>query len=185
VEPVVLRTARLELSAPTAADAEAIAEAAQDPDIRRYTRLPWPYEVSHAVEFAKIARRGWTEGTEPTWAIRAPELAGMIGLNRIDGGAAEIGYWLAASARRRGYATEAARAVVDWGLDPDGLGLQRIEWLAIVGNTASAAVARGLGFRYEGLLRGGVETPRGRHDGWIAGLLAGDARTAQPWPALG
>ncbi|WP_354003095.1 hypothetical protein [Microbacterium elymi] len=53
-----------------------------------------------------------------------------------------------------------------------------------MGNVPSARTARGLGFRYEGMLRQGLSDVRGRHDGWIAALLSGDDRTPVDWPVL-
>jgi RimJ/RimL family protein N-acetyltransferase len=53
-----------------------------------------------------------------------------------------------------------------------------------VGNAGSARVARALGFRYEGVLRRALANSFGREDGWVAGLLPGDARMPQPWPVL-
>ena len=97
---------------------------------------------------------------------------GMLGLHRLErGGEAEIGYWMAAAARGHGYLTEAARAVIDFAFDPDGLALERMEWRAVVGNVPSARSARTLGFRYEGLFARASPAPRGRDDGWIAALL--------------
>lgn len=186
MEPVTLRTARLELSVPSETDVEAIFAACQDPLIQRYTTVPSPYERSHAEGFVALAAQWWDAGSETTWAIRADgALAGMVGLHGLGRGSAELGYWMAPAYRGRGLLVEAARAVVDWGLSPGGLGLARIEWRAVAGNIASARVARGLGFRYEGMLRSALVSGAGiRDDGLIAGLLADDDRTVQPWPPL-
>ncbi|SDQ78024.1 GNAT family N-acetyltransferase [Microbacterium sp. cf332] len=185
MQPVTLRTARLGLSIPTLDDADAITAAAQDPEVPRWTTLPSPYDRSHAEDFVAKAAVWWQEQSELTWGIRVDgSWVGMIGLHRtIAGGSAEIGYWMAAAARGHGYVTEAARAVIDFGF-AEPLSLARIEWRAVVGNLASARTARSLGFRYEGLLRQGLSDLRGRHDGWIAGILAADDRTPQPWPML-
>ena len=187
MEPVILRTERLTLSAPTAADVEAIYAACQDAEIQRYTTVPSPYERQHAEGFIPFAQSRWAEGVEATWAIRdRGALAGMVGLHRLSlGGTGEIGYWMAPASRGRGLLTEAARAVVDWGFSMDGPALQRIEWRAVVGNIGSARVARALGFRYEGTLRQEFTNALGRADGWIAGLLRTDDRTPRPWPVLG
>ncbi|GAA1984405.1 GNAT family protein [Microbacterium pumilum] len=184
--PVTLRTARLVLSPPTLADAAAITDAAQDPVVPRWTTLPSPYALSDAEGFIAKAAAGWDAETELNWAIRADDhWVGMLGLHRLErGGAAEIGYWMAAAARGHGYLTEAAGAVIDFAFDSDGLALERIEWRAVVGNVPSARAARALGFRYEGLVRQGLVGPRGRDDGWIAGLLATDDRAPRPWPVL-
>lgn len=186
MEPVILRTERLELSRPTTADVDEITAAAQDPEVPRWTTLPSPYTRAHAEDFVSRSAGWWADESELTWGIRREDRwIGMIGLHRVQrGGSAEIGYWMARPARGRGYLTEAARAVVDFGFAPDGLGLARIEWRAVVGNLPSARVARRLGFRYEGMLRQGLSDVRGRSDGWIAGLLRDDDRTPRPWPVL-
>ncbi|MEK8229155.1 GNAT family N-acetyltransferase [Oerskovia sp. M15] len=46
--------------------------------------------------------------------------------------------------------TEAARIVVDWAFDDEGLGLSRMVWCAYTGNWPSRRVAWRLGFRVEG-----------------------------------
>lgn len=187
MRPVTLRTMRLELSVPLDADVDAIVEACQDAAIQRYTTVPTPYARHHAEEFVERVAKNWADDVEQTWAIRDGEvLAGMIGLYRQGAGAAELGYWMAPASRERGFGTEAGRAVVDWAFSPAGLALHRIEWRAVVGNTASARIARSLGFRYEGTLREALRNGAGdRDDGWIAGLLATDDRTPQPWTVLG
>lgn len=180
-EPLELRTARLVLSTPTEADIDAIYDACQDPDIQRFTTVPSPYHRSDAESFVALVAGWWASGEEYTWAIRdASGLVGMIGLHGIRDGAAEIGFWVTAPARRRGYLTEAANAVVDLAFGP--MRLERVEWRGVVGNGASAAAAQKLGFRYEGLLRKGLgRIGGGRHDGHVAGLLATDRRTPQTW----
>ncbi|MFB8893953.1 MULTISPECIES: GNAT family N-acetyltransferase [Microbacterium] len=185
MEPVTLRTARLELSMPTLDDVDAITAAAQDPEVPRWTTVPSPYTREHAEEFIAKAAAWWDEQSELTWGIRRDgQWIGMIGLHRVSPeGAAEIGFWMSVSARGHGYLSEAARAVIDFGF-AEPLSLARIEWRAIVGNVASARTARSLGFRYEGMLRRGLPHRDARHDGWIAGILPDDDRAPQPWPIL-
>lgn len=187
MEPVVLRTERLELSRPLETDVDAIFAACQDAGIQRYTTAPSPYERRHAEEFVEKAAADWSSGAHLNWAMRhGADLVGMIGLYRLDGrGTGELGYWVAREARGRGLVTEASRAVVDWGFAPEGLGLVRIEWKAVVGNVGSARAARATGFRYEGLQRQALVGAQGRDDGWVAALLAADDRAPQPWPVLG
>lgn len=186
MEPVVLRTARLELSRPVPADIDAIYTACQDADIQRYTTVPSPYEHRHAEEFVAKVAADWASGAHLTWAMRHGKvLAGMIGMYRLDGrGTGELGYWVTRSSRGAGLVTEASQALIDWGFAAEGLGLARIEWKAVVGNIGSARAARAVGFRYEGLLRQALVGQNGRDDGWIAAILAGDDRSPQPWPVL-
>jgi RimJ/RimL family protein N-acetyltransferase len=86
----------------------------------------------------------------------------------------EIGFWTAPGARGRGVMTAAARLVIRFGFEV--LHLQRVEWLALVGNDASLRVAEKLGFRLEGTLRAGLLHRGERLDGWVAGLLPGELR---------
>ncbi|MBO0979222.1 GNAT family N-acetyltransferase [Microbacterium sp. SD291] len=187
MEPVTLTTERLVLRAPADPDVEAIERACQDPEIPRWTTVPSPYTREHAVSFIEMVAKGWAEDHEYVWAIRADgTLVGMIGLHdvtpNVDGAHAEIGYWMVPEARGRGYLGEAARAVVDWAFADRGL--VRLGWRAVAGNIPSARTARSLGFRYEGLQRLALTGPRGRDDGWFAGILATDDRTPQDWPVL-
>lgn len=186
MEPVTLRTERLVLSAPTADDIDAIFAACQDELIQRYTTVPVPYERQHAEGFVEKTASWWDSGDETVWVVRAgAALAGMVGLHKLGTGSGELGYWMAPPFRGGGLLTEAARAVIEWGLHPDALALQRIEWRAVTGNIASARAARTLGFRYEGTLRAAVRNGAGtRSDAWIAGLLPDDERVPQPWPVL-
>lgn len=185
MEPVTLRTDRLELSVPTAADIDAITAAAQDPEVPRWTTLPSPYDRAHAEAFVDKAAGWWEDESELTWGVRrGGRWIGMVGLHRVEKrGSAEIGFWMDAAARGHGYLTEAGAAAVEFGF-AEPVALARIQWRAVVGNHASARVAQKLGFRYEGLLRQGLSDPRGRHDGWIAGLLRTDDRSPQSWLAL-
>ena len=127
MQPVILRTARLELSPPTGDDVDAIFAACQDELIQRFTTVPSPYARAHAEGFVIKAATWWDAGTEATWALRANgALAGMIGLHRIADGSAELGYWVAPAARGRGLIVEAARTALDWGVSPAGLGRGRL-----------------------------------------------------------
>lgn len=188
MEPVILTTERLVLRAPAEADAEAVELACQDPEIPRWTTVPSPYTRKDAEDFIALVGRSWADGSETVWGIRHDDvLVGMIGLHDITahpaGADAELGFWIAAPARGNGYIVEAARAVVDWGFTE--LGLARIRWQAVAGNVPSARAARALGFRYEGLQRQALTSPRGRDDGWLAGLLPTDDRAPVAWPVLG
>jgi RimJ/RimL family protein N-acetyltransferase len=187
MESVALATERLALHAPTEADIDAIADACQDPEISRWTTVPSPYTREDAEEFVRLVAAQWDAGSEVVWGMYADgELVGMVGLHNmadhLSGATAEIGYWVTAGARGQGYLAEGANAVIDWGFAE--LGLVRIRWQAVAGNIPSARAARALGFHYEGLQRQALTSPRGRDDGWIAGLLPDDDRTPVDWPVL-
>lgn len=75
-------------------------------------------------------------------------------------------------ARGRGYATEAARALADWGL---ARGATRVHLFADVDNAGSQAVARRTGFAREGVVRSCLAYRDGRRgDAVLFGRLAGD-----------
>jgi RimJ/RimL family protein N-acetyltransferase len=71
----------------------------------------------------------------------------------------EIGYWLRASATGHGYMTEAARLVTDYLFNE--LGARRVEIRCDERNAPSAAIARRLGYVYEGRLRNHLPAPDG------------------------
>jgi RimJ/RimL family protein N-acetyltransferase len=187
VQPVVLRSERLVLSAPTMDDVDAITQACQDPEVQAWTTVPSPYTRADAEEYIrdKVAA-GWADGSACTWAIRLGEHAPVVGMVNCFGiadGGAEIGFWVAAEVRGRGVVSEAVNLVCDFGFAPDGLGLQRIQWHAKTGNVASAAVARRAGFQFEGTARLGGAQRGVRFDSWSAALLATDERRQTVgWP---
>ena len=57
MDPVTLRTARLELRTPTNENAAAIAEACQDPEIPRWTVVPSPYSLEDAQQFVELVAK--------------------------------------------------------------------------------------------------------------------------------
>lgn len=186
VEPIELRGGDVLLSVPTPGDVDAITQACQDPDVAAWTTVPNPYARRDAEAFVRdVVGPGWTKGTSLTWAMREASdgrLLGMVGLGGIADGSAEIGYWVAPWARRRGVAGMAVRLVADHALD--GLGLERVVWCAFVGNWPSRRIAWRTGFRMEGTIRAHLVQRGARRDGWVGTLLAGDPREpAEPWPA--
>jgi RimJ/RimL family protein N-acetyltransferase len=184
MEHVELTDGVVVLRPPDATDVDRIAELCQDPDVQEWTVVPSPYTRQDAAGFVEhVVGPGWVTGAELTWGVRdavTDRLDGVVGLTTAPGASAEIGYWLGAHARGRGTMSRAVRLVVDHALQADGLGLDRLSWSAVVGNTASRHVAERAGFRVEGTVRGLVLQRGRRRDGWVGTLLAGDPR---PGPA--
>nr|WP_271210700.1 GNAT family N-acetyltransferase [Rhodococcus wratislaviensis]GLK36206.1 acetyltransferase [Rhodococcus wratislaviensis] len=183
---VTLAADTLWLSPPVVTDVDEICAACSDASIAEWTTMPAPYTSSDAEQFVRqTVPSGWADRS-PTWALREREdgpVLGMIGLMARDVTAAEIGYWLSPAARSRGLMTTAVNLVCDFAFRPDGMGLERIEWRAFVGNLDSAAVARRVGFRFEGVQRAGLVQRGVRRDSWVAALLARDPRQpAEGWP---
>lgn len=173
--PFELDDGVVHLSAPDDTDADRIAELADDVDIARWTTVPSPYSRRDALFFVReIAAKGWADGSVATWAVRAGDDAALHGMVGIDlGGDGEIGFWMGAHARGRGWMTRAAQLAVDAAFDH---GLDHVRWKAIVGNEASLRVAAALGFRLDGTVRHLVEQRGQWHDGWIATLLPNERR---------
>lgn len=187
--PVRLSGGPLVLSVPDESDIDRIAELCRDPEVAAWTTVPSPYERAHAESFVgSTVPEAWSSGRECTWALReagSGVLHGMVGLHHIDDGEGEIGFWLAAEARGRGWMTTAVDLVLDYGFAeaPAGLGLLRVVWHAYAGNTASAAVARRAGFQWEGVARLGASHRGVRRDDWQAALLSDDPRgPVGGWP---
>lgn len=91
---------------------ELFTRVADEAVVRNLARAPWPYTAEAAREFAAQPQAP----RYPQFLITLPSgdgsrLIGAISLNRMEG-AAELGYWIAQDQRNRGYATEAARAVL-------------------------------------------------------------------------
>ncbi|GMA86662.1 hypothetical protein GCM10025868_19120 [Angustibacter aerolatus] len=80
-----------------------------------------------------------------------------------------MGYVLAERVWGRGYATEAARAVLRWAFDT--LDLHRVQAEVDTRNAASARVLQKLGFVLEGTLREDCVVAGEVSDTWVHGLL--------------
>jgi RimJ/RimL family protein N-acetyltransferase len=140
----ILETARLRLRRPDAGDIASIVAIAGDWDVaRRLSRVPHPYaETDFRFFLDTIVPTEWT------WAITfraSGELIGMTGLTPQPAhDVAELGYYVARPHWGIGIATEAARAVVEYGLRVAGLA--RLTSGHFLDNPASGRVLRKLGF---------------------------------------
>ena len=155
-EQPTLHASGLTLRPWRASDADAVYAACQDPEIVAWTAIPAPYLLSHAEGFVgPVSAAAWAHKSAANFAVTADDgtLVGSFGLVRMNPGqsVAEVGYWVAPAARRRGVAERAAAAVTEWALRE--VGFARIELLAAVGNAGSRRVAVKIGFTQEGILR--------------------------------
>ena len=151
--PKMIETPRLNLRHPLLSDAADIFEYARDPEVTRY--MDWPTHTSPdgAVEFLTSALERLASGTELTWIVTVKPDDRAIGAIscRMHGHAVDFGYALNRRYWGRGFATEAAHAIVDW--------VSRLEhvyrvWATCdVENVASARVLEKTGLTREGLLR--------------------------------
>jgi RimJ/RimL family protein N-acetyltransferase len=137
-------TPRLVLRPRGMADLEACLAMDRDPLVTRFIEGPWPDPVAHRAFVEDRIRRVYPPGMG-YWSILAPVFIGWILLAPLGlhGPEIEIGWRLVRTAWGRGYATEAARPVLDHALR--GLGSPCIVADIDPPNAASIGVARKLG----------------------------------------
>ncbi|MFC8713738.1 GNAT family N-acetyltransferase [Streptomyces sp. NPDC057197] len=177
MEPVTLTTARLVLRTVGPKDTDTVYAAALDPDIQRWTTIPSPYQYEDARDFTeRLVPDGWADDSMFTFGLFLPapadDLVGMLGITRRAPGTAEVGFWGTREHRGNGYVSEAVRATARWAFAH--LAVDRLEWRAEVGNTASRAVAERTGFTVEGTLRAALDNKGVRRDCWVGSLLPSD-----------
>jgi [ribosomal protein S5]-alanine N-acetyltransferase len=156
----LLSTERLVLRPVTADDHAALLAHWTQPDVGRFLfdgAAPSAAEVAETIEesIGDFATRGFgvwlielgsAAGLDSTAAGLVGTVAGLVGtagMRPLGGSGLEIFYSLAPGAWGHGYATEAARAVVEYGLGP--LGLPEVLAEVDEGNAASVAVVKRLG----------------------------------------
>ena len=141
-------------------DASVVARACNDPEIARWLPVPSPYTEADAHEFIDGRAAEARGGVELTFAVRGTDgrLRGCVGaaFARCRAFEAEIGYWTAPWARRRGVAARATVLLARYVFAQ--YPRRRIEVVMSAANRPSAAVAERAGARFEGIRRNGVET---------------------------
>ena len=161
----VLSTPRLLLRKFDADDAARLPELCGAFEVSRVCmKVPHPYSEVEARFFLEHV---CTAASSLTLAIvrrEDGELMGCVSLDAISDASASLGYWLGRHFWGRGYATEAAQAMVAHGFS--SLGLERVHGSHFVENPASGAVMSKLGFVATGATamarctaRGGVQLP--------------------------
>jgi RimJ/RimL family protein N-acetyltransferase len=145
----VIETVRLVLRAPRPADAKAIKSLINDRRIAENTaRVPHPYTLNDARTF--IATIG--NGSEPAFLITLADgaIVGGCGIGTLRDDGPEIGYWIGVRHWGNGYATEAARALIDHAFGE--LGYDELRAGARVSNPASRRVLEKCGFQWTGVV---------------------------------
>jgi RimJ/RimL family protein N-acetyltransferase len=140
----IFTTARLTLRPRTLADLDACLAMDRDPLVTEFIHGPWADPVAHRAFVEARIRHVYPAGMG-YWSIFASaRFIGWILLTPLDlqGPDVEIGWRLVRAAWGRGYATEAARPVLDYALH--ALGLRRIIADVDPINTRSISVARKL-----------------------------------------
>jgi len=146
--PCVLETERLMLRGPTLADARVIARLANDRRIAENTRrLPHPYSQDHAIEFV----RGSANDNRGTVFLIEKDFVpiGVVGVDWREPDAPELGYWLGVEHWGQGFATEAARAVIDFTFEE--FDVEHLMSGARVANPSSRNILEKCGFQWSGV----------------------------------
>ncbi len=137
-------------------DAASVTHLAKDYDIAAMTlRIAHPYHEEMATEWIRTHEDGYRNGELANFAVTLREdgqLVGTVGLDIfLEHGRAGLGYWIGKEFWGKGYATEAAKAVLEFGFDT--LKLNRIHAEHFTDNPASGRVQQKIGMVKEGCMR--------------------------------
>ena len=154
-----MQTERLTLRAYALSDIPALVPLIGTREVAATTlRIPHPYSESDARVFIARVQEDLSNGSSLPLGIVLRESGALCGGVRLrielDHRRAELGYWIGVPYWGNGYATEAARAIVNYGFGT--LGLHRIFASHFGNNHASARVLTKIGMRHEGSLRAHV-----------------------------
>jgi RimJ/RimL family protein N-acetyltransferase len=145
-ERLILRKIRLE-------DAPILFAAyTQDDEVTRYTTWRPHQKLEQTEEFVRSCLSAWERKTRFPFVIMLREGNEIIGMidPHVEGSIVGLGYVIAHDHQGKGYATEAARAMIDWALQQPEI--NRVYATTDVENAASARVMEKAGMQREGLL---------------------------------
>jgi RimJ/RimL family protein N-acetyltransferase len=169
-----LLTARLRLRPFMTADTDKLFALHSNPHVLRYWDAPPWSERARAETFIAACRHMAEEGSGVRLAVDRVVDESFIGWCSVtrwnpDYRSAALGYCLDDAAWGHGFATEAARALLDWAFDT--LDLNRVQAETDTRNAASAHVLEKLGFVREGTLREDCVVDGEVSDSWVYGLI--------------
>ena len=153
--PLPLRTERLVIRPYGEDDATGLHEVFGSPEVMKWTPSPPSKDLAETAE--RLERTMAFTARQPPgmglWALELKDISdflGQVGLFPVEGKGpeVEVAYELAPRAWGHGYATEAVRALVDYGFGE--LGLRRIVALILPDNARSRNVASKCGLVLEG-----------------------------------
>ncbi|XGV97550.1 MAG: GNAT family N-acetyltransferase [Leptolyngbya sp. BL-A-14] len=150
--PEIFTTERLVLRRPRLSDATAIFEYASDPQAVHYMNYYPRKDVSEVVKLLEEQPEKWKSG-DLSWVLTVKPEDRPIGTIAcwLEGHIAGFGYLLHQQYWRQGYATEAARALVEWAISLPNI--YRVWATCDVENLASVRVLEKCGLVFEGRLR--------------------------------
>lgn len=155
-----LKTDRLILRTLEMSDGLVIEQKVGDYEVAKsILTIPYPYPKGGAERFIEQTKAAVLLGSLLLYGIvhkDKNELIGMIHL-KMNGDhlRGELGYWIEKEEWGKGYGTEAAEAVMEYGFNHRGL--HRIFAQAFTDNPASTRVMEKIGMTFEGTLRNHVK----------------------------
>jgi RimJ/RimL family protein N-acetyltransferase len=179
-----LTTKRLILRQIEMKDASRLVEQINNLEISKWLlAVPYPYKNKDALWWINHCREKNKEKPRKSYEYLVElkselGIIGGFGISSIkyDQGTADLGYWLGEDYWGKGYATEGVSRLIDYAFKD--LKLRRLKIPAFATNPASNALAKKLGFTYEGRLRKAVicKATGKIHDENIWGLLRSEWR---------
>ena len=156
----IFETKRLILRPMRMFDAFDMYEYARMPETSRFLTWSPHNDIEYTKNYLAFVIDKCKAGEFYDWAVvlkgDEEKMIGTCGFSRIDfsNDVGEIGYVINPCYHGNGYATEAAKTIIDFGFNT--LKFHRIEAKYIVGNDASLAVMKKCGLGYEGTARGSM-----------------------------
>ena len=150
-----IKTSQLLLNLPTEKDlVDFLAQInSTDEYSKNLFNIPYPFPKENALKWLQNCAIGIESGETIRFAIREKEVGKLIGtiglhLNK-EHQKAELGYWLGKNFWRKGYLTEALKAVLEFGFKE--LNLNKIYATHFLFNPNSGKVMLKAGMKFEGL----------------------------------
>ncbi|RHW43263.1 N-acetyltransferase [Neobacillus notoginsengisoli] len=171
-----LETDRLLLREITMDDAPCIFACFSNEEVTRYYGFETMHTIDQAEKLIKFFSEKYEDKAGIRWGIERKSesgLIGTIGFNSwsIKHKGAEIGYEVHPDYWRKGYISEALRAVFAYGFE--AMDLNRIGAVVFPENEASNKLLLKAGFQKEGLLREYIYQNGTPHDAYVYSLLKG------------
>lgn len=169
----IIETERLILKAYTLEDSVAVQRLASDFDIYKSTlHIPHPYDLNTAIQWIETHEKSNGLITLGAFLKETGELIGAFSLGHDEKKKmGEVGYWVGKTYWNKGYASEGAKALMDYGFVQ--LKLNRVYGRYLEVNPASAKVMEKIGMKHEGILEEVVVKDGTYHNvGYLAMLRA-------------
>ncbi len=174
-----IETKRLVLREITKDDVNEIFEIFSDEKVAKYDWFEPINDIDRALKFISHYKEEFDDEEEITWGIAFKQNNKLIGICNLgdfdhDARRAEIGYDIMQSEWNKGYASEAIKAITEYGFN--SLNLNRIEAFITPGNNASVMVLKKTGYIQEGIVRERDLIKGKLEDGIIMAMLKEDMK---------